>query len=390
MRRFFAAVVLLATVLVASYASAYHWMIRHGYSGCATCHTDPSGAGLLEPYGSLIAGELLRTHYTDGATESDLGGFAFGAVALPEPVRLKLDFRLLLLNSKLEGLPLDRRWIVMQSDFAAGLRVEGFVLSASLGYADEGATHAAITREDEKNLVSRQHWVGYWNDAGSWLVRAGRMNLPFGVRTIEHTLWVRDLTSTTINDDQQHGVSVFYGGEMMRGELMAIAGNFQIRPDDYRERGYSGYLEVSVIPELSLGASSLVTHKQLDASAFEKTWRHAHGLMGRWATPHEPLVVASEFDYVLTSSRNAPHRKGIVGFLQADYELVQGLHVLLTGETRTVGIDDTPASYAAWLSYQWFFAPHADLRLDSVYYRLRSRSLSTGAYALLAQLHVYL
>ena len=38
----------LALTTFSSSARAYPWMIRHGYTGCTPCHTDPSGgAGAL-------------------------------------------------------------------------------------------------------------------------------------------------------------------------------------------------------------------------------------------------------------------------------------------------------------------------------------------------------
>src|SRR5688572_19784172 len=115
--RLAAIVAFLLTVLVGGDASAYQWMLRHGYAGCASCHTDPSGGGLLEPYGSLIANELLRTHYSDDAEESRAGEFLGGLVPLPEPLRLKGDVRLLSLSNKIESRPIDRQWIWMQADF---------------------------------------------------------------------------------------------------------------------------------------------------------------------------------------------------------------------------------------------------------------------------------
>jgi hypothetical protein len=374
-------------------AVAYQWMIRHGYSGCANCHVDPSGSGVLEPYGALIANELLKMQSSPaGGTgeEGLVGAFAGGKVKLPEPLRLKGDVRGLALTRKIEGVPIESDFIWMQADFAAALRLDSFVASGSFGYADEGATLAAVSRQSKYNIVSRQHWLGFWTPDYSTLVRAGRMNLPFGVRTNEHTLWVRDATSTSINDHQAHGVSAYVGGEIVRGELMAVAGNYQVRPDDFRERGYSGYLELMPIAGLAVGISSLITHRQLDEYAVEKTWRHAHGGFVRWATPFEPVVVISEVDYVLTSPQNRPHQSGMAALVQADYELVQGIHLMATGEMNNIGFRDQPASFAGWLSYAWFFAPHADIRFDSIYYAFRSQSRTTNALAALMQFHVYL
>ena len=40
-------------------AHAYAWMIRHGYTNCATCHADPSGGAVLTPYGRAQGSLLL-------------------------------------------------------------------------------------------------------------------------------------------------------------------------------------------------------------------------------------------------------------------------------------------------------------------------------------------
>jgi hypothetical protein len=365
-------------------------MIRYDYSQCVPCHVDPSGSGPLSPYGRVLGEELLRTPY--GARGDDPGPaaeFLWGAVPLPEQLLLGGDLRLLHMRQKLEDTKLISEWILMQADLEATLQFGKFIASGSLGYADQGALGAAITREPKRNLVSRQHWLGY-GIGDSVLVRAGRMNMPFGIRNVEHTFWTRNLTRTSINDDQQHGVAAAFASDAFRGELMGILGNFQLRPDVFRERGYSAYFEWLATPKLALGASSLITHRDLDPQFSRETWRHAHGGFVRWATDWKPLVLLSESDYVLESPKDDEWHEGVVGFLQADFEVVQGIHLIATGEAQNVGINSPPASWGAWLSYAWFFAPHADLRFDGIY---QSRGSDTGrldALTLLIQGHVYL
>jgi hypothetical protein len=371
-------------------AEAYPWMVRHAYSQCAPCHVDPSGSGSLTPYGRALAEEILRTPYEPkGEEPGSASEFLWGAVPLPEPLMLGGDLRLLHLRRKIEGTRLDRQWILMQADLEAALQVEKLVASGSLGYAHEGSLGASITRGPEHNVVSRQHWLGYWVGE-PLLLRAGRMNLPFGIRNIEHTLWAKALTETSINDDQQYGVALALSSEKVRGEVMGILGNFQLRPDDFRERGYSAFVEWLPTNKLGIGASSLITHRDLDTRLFRETWRHAHGVFARWATDWEPLVLMTEWDYVLVSPKQDQRREGIVGYLQADLEVVQGVHLIATGEAHNVGINGPPPSWGAWLSYAWFFAPHADLRFDGVYQSLGSDSGRVDALALLIQGHVYL
>lgn len=185
-------------------------------------------------------------------------------------------------------------------------------------------------------------------------------------------------------------MAVALSTDEFRGELMGILGNFQLRPDDFRERGYSGYLEWLATPKFAIGASSLITHRKLDTQLFLETWRHAHGAFVRWATDWEPLVLLSEWDYALTSPKDDQWREGVVGYLQADLEIVQGIHLIATGEAQNVGINNPPASWGAWLSYAWFFAPHADLRFDGVYQSMGRDTGRIDSLALLLQAHVYL
>jgi hypothetical protein len=112
--------------------------------------------------------------------------------------------------------------------------------------------------------------------------------------------------------------------------------------------------------------------------------------MGRWSTPYRPLVLLTEWNYVLETPRGAKWRSGITGYFQADWEVTDGVHVLWTGEAQNVGVEGTPMSYGTWLSYAWFFFPHADFRVDAVYQRLRSQFGDADVFVSLAQLHLAL
>lgn len=381
-----------ALLVCASHAAeAYPWMIRDAYPSCQSCHVDPAGSGILTAYGRSIGEVRLATPWgKDSSDPTPIANFLFGAFEVPAPVLLGGQVRFMRMTQKMTDLESQSRNIWMQLDFAAAVQTERFVASATIGYAPEGATDAALTRGESKNVVSREHWLGVYIEPYKYLIRGGRMNLPFGIRNIEHTMWTRALTRTSINDDQQHGVSFAFEVPKVRGELMAILGNYQISPDEYRERGYSGYVEVSLGEQLAVGASSLLTHRELDPRYLAKTFRQAHGLMARWTTPYQPLVLLSEWDYSLESPEGGDWRQGIVGYLQADYEPTQGFHVFLTGETNNVGIESTPFSYGAWLSPTWFFLTHFDMRVDGVYQSVPAGPNRMDVWTLGLQAHLYL
>lgn len=370
-------------------------MIRYRYTGCSGCHVDPSGAGPLTHYGRVIGDTLLAPPLSDAEEPST--GPLFGAVKTPDWLNVGFDGRALWLRSKAGwggvntgSVPMTRRLIWMQADASAAIDVSSFIAVGSIGYAPEGALGAALTREVEGNLVSRQHWVGYRFESPGLTLRAGRMHLPFGIRTLEHTLWARNLTRTDINDDQQYGLALAFSREMIRGEVMAIAGNFQLRPDDYRERGYSAFIEAAVFDQLAVGASSLITHRDLDPTTFAETWRHAHGAFARWVTPWEALVLQGEWDYLLSSSREHYYWRGNAAFLQADLEFSPGMHVQAIVEGNKVGSRRRFWGHSGWLSYWWFFMPRADVRLDAIYSSVGSAGGNQRLFTLLLQGHVHL
>lgn len=361
---------LLTLILVASFfasreASAFPWMVKHGYTNCAQCHADPSGGGLLTEYGRGQNEIIVRMVYKERAEDWEPGkrkDFLFGALGVPENLLMGFSWRSVGLGSQFESGTSTGGFIQMQLDLRSQLTLGKFRTYGSIGFAMFGGRFAQITSRDIGNVVSREHWLGYdLNDA--FVIRAGRMALPYGVRTLEHTLYSKAYIRTDLNTGQQHGLSVVYNGDPFRGELMAIAGNFQVRPDRFRERGYSGYLEWTAAPVLAFGVSSLVTNSELDLSANTQRLRQAHGLTARMGlTPK--LAVLAEASVILDTLDGGDTEAGTTGFLLVDYEFLQGLHGQVIGEWINSGGDGRGASTGSWLSITWFFYSHMDLRLD--------------------------
>ncbi len=386
-----AALCAVLTILLPKTALAYPWMIRHEYTSCSTCHSDPSGGGFLTEYGRAQSAILLSSRY--GASEEEEPGkfkdFLFGVVPTPENVLFGGWIRNGYLWTFSGGDLVDNRLLKMRADLGTQIKVSKFRASGTVGFAAADAAsqsqQAWVTHNaGGANLVSREHWVGVDLDDDAILLRAGRMNLPFGIRNIEHTMWVRTSSRTDTNQNQQHGVSLAYTGEKLRGELMAILGNYQIAPDAYRERGYSGLLELSLAPRYSLGVSSLLTHAAADLGSRVATTRQAHGLFAR-LSPVRPLVILAEANALVNSAEGVGTSGGFAGMVQADYEIVGGVHLAATGETLKVG--SAGAGIGGWLTAWWFIAPHFDARVDLIERKLAD---SPGATSILLQLHAYL
>jgi len=392
-RVFSVTLALLWAVATPSVARAYPWMIRHGYTGCQPCHTDPSGAGPLTAYGRAQGDLLLRTHYGRSAPDEEAAptaGLLWGILSLPESLRFGGDVREAWLATKVDGAPTDTRQILMRADLYGDVKLGRFRAEGSIGYAPVGALNAAITRTPSENLVSRDHWLGVELDAeGAWLARAGRMTLPFGIRSIEHTLWVRSSTRTDLNDAQQDGVALAFDKTPLRAEVMAVLGNYQLRPDEFRERGYSAFAEWSPDTHLALGVSSLFTRAKRDVQFRVTDYRQAHGVFARYS-PWAPLAILAEADFLYQSLTWNGHRAGYAAMLQGDLEALQGFHWMLTFEAKNDG-GGVSSSFGAWSSLVWFFAPHVDARVDGVYQSVAAGpGPNLGAVSAVAQIHAYL
>lgn len=385
-------------------ASAYPWMIRHEYQGCVPCHADPSGAGLLTEYGRAMAENIMRSRYGVPAPDepSKVGRFLWG-VPTPDWLLLGGSVRNGVQLNKGSGSPWNTRLLQMEADFKAQLTLSRFRAYGSIGYMHEGASLTQLTHRANDNLVSREHWIGV--DLGEdkqFLLRAGRIDLPFGIRNDEHDLLVRSTgtTRTNINESQQHGVALNYNGSVVRAEIMALLGNYQLNPDAFRERGYAGYLEILVAKSTALGLSSMITYAKQDyQTQAPDTIRQVHGAFARFA-PVEPLVLMIEANALITKAgqsaiATAGTMPGFVGMVQADIEPTQGLHLIFTGEamasggvvTSATSQSTTTKSFDAYAGVLWFFAPHADLRFDFVAASVQDSPVS---FYLLPQLHFYL
>lgn len=373
-------------------ARAYPFMVHHGYNNCAQCHVDPSGAGILTDYGRAQGEILLRSNYghpPESEAVEKSSAFLFGAVELPKPLELQVDIRSLVVPD-----PAAFRWILMQGDARAAIQTGMFLASGALGVVGsvpggDNAPNAWITSSESGwNLVSREYWLGLQPVKGL-TVRAGRMNLPFGIRTEDHILFVRKVTGTDINDDQQVGLSLTYNTKKVRTELMGIAGNFQMGPDEFRKRGYSGYFAFSPSKTFELGLSSLLTNSSLDAETLAPRLFLAEGFFTR-AAPVPMLAVMAEAD-VLLDFGETDKATGLAATAILDLEPYQGLHLQGIGQycDTDFGSKESPA-WNGGGAVDWYFATRMSLRVDAAYgVYACTQGADKGPYGL-AQLHFYL
>jgi len=334
---------------------------------------------------------LLSTRWgaAKEAEPSAASKFLLGAVSPPEALTLGGWVRQGYIWNVVDGKLVDHRELQMRTSLAAALRLGPLRAEGELGYASANSQTqlAQVTHnQDGANLVSRQHWVGlaFADDAG--LVRAGRINIPFGLRNPEHTSFVRAATLTDINQDQQDGVAVSITKDSWRAEVMAILGNYSLRPDAFRERGLAGYAEAALSSTVAVGVSALATRADSALDTRAPALRQAYGLTAR-AALWKPLVLTAEIDALLSSllGRGIVHT-GLAGWLQEDLEVLQGLH-LISALERLSPTDGSAAQLGWWGGLEWFPYPHLDVRADVI----RNSSMSSPTTnTFLIQVNLYL
>lgn len=361
---------------VSGTAHAYPFMIRHGYTQCATCHTDPSGGTMLNEYGRAQSELLLSSIYGSGDDLSDsaagepTAGQLLGFAALPSWLRVGGWIREGYIWNAVDGRIVDRRLLQMRADVGFDLRIGAFRAAAELGYSSADATTftelAQITRSTTgPNLIGREFWVGVETSGGDGLLRAGRINLPFGLRNLEHTSFVRSATQTDINEDQTYGVAFALSKPAWRAEVMALLGNLSVHPDAYRERGAAGYLEISLAPTSAVGISGLAARSDASLTTRLPTLRQAYGGFAR-LSPWQPVVVQVEADLLLNKQLGAGSQDvGHAEWLQTDVEVFRGLHLLAALEGMKTGASPV-LQRGAWAGLWWFAFPHVDIRTDVV------------------------
>jgi hypothetical protein len=371
-------------VLLPSRANAYGWMIQHGYTSCGVCHADPSGGtGPLTPYGRAQGEILLQSTYgkPPGEEAGPATGFLWGVLKTPEWLLAGGGVRLMPIAMKIGGGATQTDLIVMQADLAAEIHAGQFRAGGSVGGITTDQSPASLSGK----LISREHWAGWSFGDDTWLLRAGRINMPFGVRTLDHTVWVRASTRTDLNETQQHGIALAYTGKLLRGEVMAIAGDFQI-PSQEWEHGYSGYLELMPASWLALGVSSLVTNASQDIITLQPTTRQAHGVFARVA-PWGTLVLTGEADFIVNPSGQTDAH-GLATMVQADLEVLRGVHLMAIGETQDIA-GRGGLSVGGWLGAGWFFASHTDIRVDLMQRTEAFGNQRVAEQAAMLQAHLY-
>ena len=224
-----AAVVAMVAIAAPDTARAEpRFALREGVP-CSTCHVSPSGGGMRNRHGRYVYGPTaLPAGYPSGDNplmDLDVGdSLSFGA-----------DLRLLYLEQPNAGLSDSSRsvrtFMPMQADFyIAATPFEGLTL-----YYDQGI------RESFEATIMYEHDLGV--PELSFYSRAGFFAPPYGLRTANHNLFIRQEIGFGPGDNDA-GLEVGFqlGPILLQGAVLTGAGA-QALIDDNTDKAFVGRLE---------------------------------------------------------------------------------------------------------------------------------------------------
>jgi hypothetical protein len=173
-----------ALVIVAATAGAAEaypeFQLATGNARCSLCHISPAGGGLINDYGRSESGDTISQFGGDGR-------FLYGAYKEPEWVKLGVDMRGALLVKK-QVDQAETHIFPMQGDTYAWFRAGAFSLYGVVG------PRAQVRPERDTvlgRMGSREYWLMWRPKTTGLYARAGRFFAPYGLRSQDHTMYVR-------------------------------------------------------------------------------------------------------------------------------------------------------------------------------------------------------
>jgi hypothetical protein len=243
---------------------AYPQNIAHGYTSCATCHVNPSGGGRTNAYGHLSLESLIpdkaniiswMSNYREVKEKTAVTGY--NKKREPElQFNLGGSFRSLLLYQK----NLDDKITDSLTLIPMLMEAQAYALRGDFSIYGTFSILSIKNRMGKRFIkpFSREHWLMYQKDY-MWFIRLGRMSLPFGIKTADHTRETRSLVNLH-HSDQYYGFSLDYISEKFSFNFMPFIGNYlkyKPNPKSHEEKGAVLTFKLAKPTTFSIGLSSL-------------------------------------------------------------------------------------------------------------------------------------
>lgn len=365
-------------------AGAYpQWQFSSGATRCNQCHYAPAGGGLLTSYGRDAVGEQLSTFGGDGS-------FLHGAARLPSWLALGVDLRGALVDNDVQD-PAGPTVAAfpMQADASARVALPGTGLSLSGTLGLRGQVRDPDVLVPDQNyqpistsqLISREHYLMFQEQATGPYLRIGRFFAPFGLRFAEHILYIeRDLGFDELEETYNFSVGVVRPGWELHVTLFAP--DF-IRHIGSNENGAAAYFE------RRLADDSAALAGQIRVAAAPGVTRLMVGTVGKAYVERLRALFFAEVDGVqlLFDDPSAGVRRQVVSAAGVSLFPVTGIMTTLLAERNQLDVELPNSWSAATALVNWFPYAHFEIQLMG---RWQLPSGGDVAKTLFLQVHYFL
>jgi hypothetical protein len=330
-------------------AAAYpQFQLSTGNSRCGLCHIAPAGGGLVNEYGRSEAGDTISQFGGNGA-------FLYGVYEEPSWLKLGVDLRGAVVTKKQTEDP-ETYVFPMQGDTYINLRGGPISFYGVIGPRAQvrGPRDSLVDR-----LGSREYWLMWRPKSTGWYARAGRFFAPFGLRSQDHTNFVRRYTGFH-SWEETYNLSA--GNVSDEWEAHATA--FTPVPHvlmGYGPRASGG----TVYYERRLADDTAVVGAQARVAISDADRNYLVGGVGKYYLESAKLLFMGELDLTLQDfADTGPARPQLTSYLSASYTPITGL--MVSGALERFDQDMSVADLArdaASLSIQYFPLAHWELML---------------------------
>ena len=197
----------LAGLALATFHSSQVWAfpenVRHGYPNCASCHVNPNGKGILNPYGRELSvaiqsyGKFFFEPSSKAPEESaekkseeqdKEAQFLYGYFPQPDWLLMGGDIRFLQLFASTPAYTM-AQFITMQLDLEAAVKFGKFTVDASVG-RDDPTLHGNANPAFGDWFVSRNHYI-LFQATDELFFMGGKYWKPYGILDANHSTLVK-------------------------------------------------------------------------------------------------------------------------------------------------------------------------------------------------------
>ena len=253
-------------------AAAYpQYQLSMGADRCSACHVSPAGGGLLNDYGREEAGSSI-------ARGGD-GRLLHGLWTPPEWLQLGADVRG---ATAIKYRNQDREVLAFPMQADVYVRAGGPSFSFNLTAGLRGGARDPQPPLAER-IASREHYLMYQRESGSY-VRVGRFFPVYGVRSQDHTAYVRRFMGANTLEEPYGAAAGWFGDSSEVHVSAFVPRPIELLGSGVKARGVALYYErrmmddtVAIAPQAKIAVSSDDT--RVSAGLVGKRWMPDAGLM---------------------------------------------------------------------------------------------------------------